>query len=59
MVNIGLCSLGIVTTVLMALALKASNKRKQALIDSGKAATFTDQELADMGDESPFFMYTI
>lgn len=34
-----------------------ANKRKQAAIDSGKAANYSRQQLADMGDSSPYFRY--
>ncbi|CAO1638965.1 unnamed protein product [Sympodiomycopsis kandeliae] len=34
-----------------------ANKKKQAEIDSGQAAMYSRQELADMGDACPYFRY--
>lgn len=51
--------LAFVAALLNAILLKMANKRKQAKIDSGEAALMTQQEIADAGDSSPFFKYTI
>jgi hypothetical protein len=59
LINVGLTAFGIVVSVLNVFLLKAANKRKQAVIDSGAAAKLSKQELADLGDESPYFKYTI
>ena len=58
-INIGLNCLAIAGTALKAALLLRANKRKQRMIDSGEAAKFTRQELADMGDRSPYFVYRI
>lgn len=58
-INIGMNCLAFVAALLNAILLKMANKRKQAKIDSGEAALMTQQEIADAGDSSPFFKYTI
>ena len=39
--------------------LKMANARKEAMIADGRAARLSHQELADLGDDSPYFKYTI
>jgi len=59
LINIGLCACGILMTLVNALALRAANAAKQRKIDSGIAAHLSKEELANMGDENPYFKYTI
>jgi len=59
LINVGLTAYGILMTVLNVFLLKRANRSKQARIDSGEAAKLTETELSDLGDESPFFKYTI
>jgi hypothetical protein len=54
-----LCSGGILCSILNVFLLRLANKRKQAAIDSGHAASLTHEELADLGDRNPYFKYTI
>ncbi len=37
--------------------LHLANKRKQRMIDSGEGCSSVKEEIADMGDESPYFKY--
>ena len=56
-INISLNFLAFTTSLVNAALLHWANKRKQAKIDSGEAARLTRQELADLGDNSPYFKY--
>ncbi|KDN41956.1 MFS general substrate transporter [Tilletiaria anomala UBC 951] len=58
-INIGLNALGFLGALLNAAYLIWANKRKQRAIDSGAAARLGRQELADLGDESPYFRYRL
>lgn len=53
----------IITAFCLRLAYAAENrKRKQLLDEMGEdaiRARYTDQELLDLGDKSPFFIYTL
>jgi len=59
LINIGLAAGAIALTTINIFILRAANARKQAMIDSGEAEKIPSQELADLGDESPYFKYTI
>lgn len=58
-INIGLNALAIAGTATKAALLLRANRQKQKMIDSGEAAKFTREELADMGDRSPYFVYRV
>ena len=56
-INIAFSLVAIVSALTFAFLLYLANKRKQRMIDSGEAAKLTRQEIADLGDESPYFFY--
>ncbi len=56
-INIGMNAVAFCSALSFAGLLYLSNKRKQAKIDSGEAAKLTREQIADMGDESPYFKY--
>ncbi|SPO32576.1 related to TNA1 - high affinity nicotinic acid plasma membrane permease [Ustilago trichophora] len=56
-INIGMNAVAFLSALSFAGLLYLANKRKQAKIDSGEAARLTKEEIADMGDESPYFKY--
>ena len=56
-IDLGFCCLGFLATLTTFLLMQLANRRKQQMIDSGRAAQFTRQELAEMGDDSPYFKY--
>jgi hypothetical protein len=60
---LGACVAGIVAAVVLHIAYASENKRKAALLrDEGEEAVrarYTEQELVDLGDKSPFFEYTL
>lgn len=55
--------LGIIAAICLRWAYGRENARRDALLaeigDEGVHARYTDQELADLGDRSPFFRYAI
>ncbi|KAJ9480006.1 putative High-affinity nicotinic acid transporter (putative) [Pseudozyma hubeiensis] len=56
-INIGMNATAFVSALSFAGLLKLANIRKQKKIDSGEAARLSKEEIADMGDESPYFKY--
>ncbi|PWN50359.1 MFS general substrate transporter [Violaceomyces palustris] len=56
-INIGMNLLCFTSALCFAGLLKMANARKQRRIDSGEAARMSAQEIADLGDESPYFFY--
>ncbi|CDR87306.1 related to TNA1-high affinity nicotinic acid plasma membrane permease [Sporisorium scitamineum] len=56
-INIGMNAVAFCSALSFAGLLYLANKRKQAKIDSGEAAGLTREQIADMGDESPYFKY--
>lgn len=61
--SLGVCVAGMVTAYILRLAYQWDNKKRDALLEmegeAGIRARFSDQELLDMGDKSPFFRYTL
>lgn len=56
-INIAFSVMSLVGALANAGLLALANRRKQAKVDSGEAARLTRQELADLGDQSPYFQY--
>ncbi|PWY98250.1 MFS general substrate transporter [Testicularia cyperi] len=56
-INIGMNAVAFTSALSFAGLLYLANKRKQRMIDSGEAAKLSKSELADLGDESPYFKY--
>ncbi|KAL3488364.1 major facilitator superfamily domain-containing protein [Aspergillus germanicus] len=60
---LGACVAGILAAIVLRIAYASENKRKAALLrDEGEEAVrarYTEQELMDLGDKSPFFEYTL
>ncbi|CBQ73910.1 conserved hypothetical protein [Sporisorium reilianum SRZ2] len=56
-INIAMNATAFCSALSFAGLLYLANKRKQAKIDSGEAARLTKEQIADMGDESPYFKY--
>ncbi|KAL2784653.1 major facilitator superfamily domain-containing protein [Aspergillus keveii] len=60
---LGACVAGIVAAIVLRIAYASENKRKAALLrDEGEEAVrarYSEQELVDLGDKSPFFEYTL
>lgn len=56
-INIGMNAVAFSSALAFAGLLHLANKRKQRMIDSGEAARLSKEEIADMGDESPYFKY--
>ncbi|CAO1620631.1 unnamed protein product [Parajaminaea phylloscopi] len=56
-INIGLNCAAIVGSLVNFALLYRANQKKQRMIDSGEAAKIPRAEIADMGDESPYFRY--
>ncbi|BFZ55001.1 hypothetical protein PYCC9005_002039 [Savitreella phatthalungensis] len=58
-IDIILCVVALSFTIINFVAVTFANRQKQRDIDSGKAATYTRQELAEMGDASPYFKFQL
>lgn len=56
-INIGMNVVAFLSALSFAGLLYLANKRKERMVDSGEAARLTKEEIADMGDESPYFKY--
>ncbi|KAF2093482.1 MFS general substrate transporter [Rhizodiscina lignyota] len=62
-VSLVMLGLGIIAALILRVAYGRENKKRDALLaeigEEGVHSRFTDQELLDMGDKSPFFRYCI
>lgn len=62
-VGLAICCCAIVMAYILRVAFRKENERKDRLManksDAEIRAMYTDQELLDMGDKSPFFRYTL
>ena len=58
-VSLGVVALSIIASFTMKVKLQRENARRDAMSEADIRARYTDQELSDMGDRSPFFRYTI
>lgn len=60
--SLGICCAGIIAAYILRKAYQRENKRRDELIAREGAdsirAKYTEQELLDMGDQSPFYRYT-
>ena len=61
--SLAICVCGIVAAFVLRLAYARENKRRDAFMvgksDEDILAQYTEQELLDLGDRSPFFRYTL
>ena len=58
-VSLAVVSLSLATTIFLRLKLKALNAVRDTMSWDEIHARYTEEELADMGDDSPLFRYTI
>ena len=62
-VSLGCCGLGIIAAFILRLEYKRQNRKRDELIaregEAAVKARYTDQELLELGDKSPFFRYTL
>ncbi|EXJ68458.1 uncharacterized protein A1O5_08250 [Cladophialophora psammophila CBS 110553] len=62
-VSLGICALGIVAAFILRVAYQRENKLRDDLLaregEEAIKAKYTEQELLDMGDKSPFYRYTL
>lgn len=60
---LGVCVCAIIMAYVLRIAFKKENEKKDRLMaektDAEIRAMYTDQQLLDMGDKSPFFRYTL
>ena len=61
--GIGICACAVVAAYVLRVAYQKENKRRDEMFkgqtDAEIRARYTDQELLDLGDKSPFFRYTL
>lgn len=61
--GLAICVCAIIAAYILRVAYQKENKRRDALFkdktDAEIRAQYTDQQLLDMGDKSPFFRYTL
>ncbi|OQU98762.1 hypothetical protein CLAIMM_04495 isoform 3 [Cladophialophora immunda] len=62
-VSLGICVLGIVAAFVLRVAYQRENRRRDDLLaregEEAIKAKYTEQELLDLGDRSPFYRYTL
>jgi hypothetical protein len=62
-VSLGCCVLGIIAAMILRVEYSRQNRARDALIaregEAAVKARYTDQELLDLGDKSPFYRYTL
>jgi predicted outer membrane lipoprotein len=62
-VCLAICACGIIAAIVLRREYDRENKRRDAMIanegEDAVRARFTEMELIDMGDRSPFFRYTL
>jgi len=62
-VSLAICACGIIVAYILRLAYARENRRRDELVaregEEGIRAKYTEQELLDLGDRSPFFRYTL
>ena len=62
-VGLGTCTAGFIMAFVLRRAYQAENrKRDEFMVTEGEQvvrSTYSDQELLDLGDKSPFYRYTI
>ncbi len=60
---LAICCIGVVAAFVLRFAYARENKRRDQLTagksDAELRAMYTDQQLLDLGDQSPFFRYTL
>jgi len=61
--GLAICLVAIMMTVVLRLAYARENKKRRALIElegeDAIRARYSEQELLELGDKSPFFIYTL
>jgi len=61
--SLAICGAGIIAAYILRIAYQRENKRRDQLLESegedAIRAKYTEQELLDLGDLSPFYRYTI
>jgi len=61
--GLGMTMVGIIVVYLVRLSFARDNVQRRRMLDAegeeGVRARYTEQELLDMGDRSPFFIYTL
>lgn len=62
-VGIGICSAAVIMAFVLRTAYRKENEKRDRFMegktDAEVRAMYTDQELLDLGDQSPFFRYTL
>jgi hypothetical protein len=62
-VSLAMCCVSIVSAIVLRTGVQRENKKKLKLLaektEEEIKAQYTEQELLDMGDRSPFFKYTL
>lgn len=61
--GLGICCAAIIMAYLLRLSFARENERRRKMLaeegEEGVRARYSEQELLDMGDRSPFFIYTL
>ena len=61
--GLGICCAAVIMAFVLRKAFDRENKKRRAMLDEegeeAIRARYSEQELLDMGDKSPFFVYTL